>query len=163
MRPAACICAFSPDLDTATRVVIFMHCSEQKLSSNTARLARKALRRCEIRVRGAKDVATDVSGLFEPRRRALVLFPSEDARPLSPELMDELPGPYTLIVPDGSWRQASRCVRRIAELMGLSVHTVSFHRRNIRRVLGIESETGLVRAAVLMGVGSGSDQEEPGV
>lgn len=119
VRPAACICAFSPDLDTATRVVIFMHCSEQKLSSNTARLARKALRRCEIRVRGAKDVATDVSGLFEPRRRALVLFPSEDARPLSPELMDELPGPYTLIVPDGSWRQASRCVRRIAELQGL--------------------------------------------
>lgn len=42
----------------------------------------------------------------------------------------------------------------IAELMGLSVHTVSFHRRNIRRVLGIESESGLVRAAVLMGVGS---------
>jgi DTW domain-containing protein len=119
VRPACCICALSPDLDTATRVVIFMHCREQKLGSNTARLARKALRRCEIRIRGEKDVPTDVSDLFEPGRRALVLFPTADARPLTPELLDELPGPYTLIVPDGSWRQASRCVRRIAELSDL--------------------------------------------
>ncbi len=96
-----------------------MHCREESLASNTARLARRALRRCEIRVRGAKDVPTDVSDLFDPGRRALVLFPTADARPLSHELMGELPGPYTLIVPDGSWRQASRCVRRIAELSGL--------------------------------------------
>jgi DTW domain-containing protein YfiP len=96
-----------------------MHCRETRLSSGTARLARKALRRCEIRVRGEKGVPLDVSGLLEPGRRALVLFPGADARPLGPELMSELPPPYTLIVPDGSWRQASRCVRRVAELEGL--------------------------------------------
>ena len=45
--------------------------------------------------------------------------------------------------------------------MGLSVHTISFHRRNIRRVLGIESESGLVRAAVLMGVGIGGSVAHP--
>src|SRR5690606_7266196 len=31
----------------------------------------------------------------------------------------------------------------IAEELGLSVHTVHFHRRNLRRVLGVESEGGL--------------------
>lgn len=119
VHPASCICALSPDLDTVTRVVTFMHCREKRLSTGTARLARRALRRCEIRIHGEKDVPTDVSDLFEPGRRALVLFPSADARALSPGLMTEFPGPYTLIVPDGSWRQASKCVHRIPALAGL--------------------------------------------
>jgi DTW domain-containing protein YfiP len=119
VHPEVCICRLSPDLDTATRVVILMHCKESRLSTSTARLARRALRRCEIRIRGQKGVPTDVSGLLEEGRRALVLFPTADARPLSVELMAEIPPPYTLVVPDGSWRQASRCVRRIKELDGL--------------------------------------------
>lgn len=32
---------------------------------------------------------------------------------------------------------------QIADELGLSVHTVHFHRRNLRRVLGVESEGGL--------------------
>jgi DNA-binding CsgD family transcriptional regulator len=32
----------------------------------------------------------------------------------------------------------------------VSVHTVHFHRRNIRRTLGIESDGGLIRFALLM-------------
>lgn len=119
LHPDACICALSPDLDTATRVVIFMHCKEKRLSTSTARLARKALRRCEIRLHGEKDLATDVTGLAEEGSQALLLFPSEDARPLGPALLRELLPPYTLIVPDGSWRQAARCARRLPALRGL--------------------------------------------
>ncbi|HEX5136529.1 MAG TPA: tRNA-uridine aminocarboxypropyltransferase [Planctomycetota bacterium] len=119
VHPDACICAVAPDLDTETRVVIFMHCREKSLSSGTARLARKALRRCEIRLHGAKDVPTDVLNLAEPGRRALVLFPTATARTLDAEFLRELKGPYTLIVPDGSWRQAARCARRIPGLDGL--------------------------------------------
>lgn len=119
VHPEACICALSPDLETATRVVILMHCREKRLSTGTARLARRALRRCEIRIRGEKGVPTDVTDILESGRRVLVLFPTEDARPLAPALLAELPGPYTLVVPDGSWRQASRCARRIPELRSL--------------------------------------------
>lgn len=117
LRPSICICALSPDLDTATRIVIFMHRREKALSTNTARLARKALRRCEIRVRGEKDTPTDGSNLFEPGRRTLVLFPSQNARPLDAAFLAEFPGPYTLVVPDGSWRQAAKCVYRVPELV----------------------------------------------
>lgn len=119
MHPDACICALAPDLDTETRVVIFMHCREKSLSSATARLARKALRRCEIRVHGAKGVPTDVANLVEPLRRAVLLFPAANARTLDADFLREAPGPYTLIVPDGSWRQAARCARRIPELQRL--------------------------------------------
>ena len=38
----------------------------------------------------------------------------------------------------------------IAEEMGLSVHTIHFHRRNLRRVLGVESEGGLERYGALL-------------
>jgi DNA-binding NarL/FixJ family response regulator len=37
----------------------------------------------------------------------------------------------------------------IAELLGLSQRTVGFHRTNIRKTLGIDSEMGLARQAVL--------------
>lgn len=36
-----------------------------------------------------------------------------------------------------------RTSEAIAEELGLSVHTVHFHRRNLRRVLGVETEGGL--------------------
>lgn len=40
----------------------------------------------------------------------------------------------------------------IAQMLGLSAHTVHFHRRNLRRVLGIDSETGLARVATMFKV-----------
>ena len=36
------------------------------------------------------------------------------------------------------------------EEMGLSVHTIHFHRRNLRRVLGVDSEGGLERFGALL-------------
>jgi DNA-binding NarL/FixJ family response regulator len=47
-----------------------------------------------------------------------------------------------------------RTTEEIAEELGISVHTIHFHRRNIRRILGIESENGLTRFAVVMQMGS---------
>ena len=37
-----------------------------------------------------------------------------------------------------------------AVAMGLSLHTVHFHRRNLRRILGVESEDGLARIAAIL-------------
>lgn len=50
---------------------------------------------------------------------------------------------------------AGKSTSDIADALGLSVHTVSFHRKNIRRVLGIESDWGLVRYAILVSVADG--------
>jgi DNA-binding NarL/FixJ family response regulator len=40
----------------------------------------------------------------------------------------------------------------IGEKLGISAHTVHFHRRNLRRVLGIESESGLIWIATMFKV-----------
>ncbi|HSN13893.1 MAG TPA: response regulator transcription factor [Anaeromyxobacteraceae bacterium] len=40
----------------------------------------------------------------------------------------------------------------IAQTLGLSSHTIHFHRRNLRRVLGIDSESGLARVATMFKV-----------
>ena len=43
-----------------------------------------------------------------------------------------------------------RTTEALSEQLGLSIHTIHFHRRNIRRVLGIETEDGLTRYALMM-------------
>ncbi len=54
---------------------------------------------------------------------------------------------------------AGKTTAEIADALGLSAHTVSFHRKNIRRVLGIDSDWGLVRYAILVSVGDEEQQE----
>jgi DTW domain-containing protein YfiP len=42
----------------------------------------------------------------------LLLYPSEKAEVLTPEYLSKISRPITLIVPDGSWRQASKVAKR---------------------------------------------------
>jgi DNA-binding NarL/FixJ family response regulator len=51
-----------------------------------------------------------------------------------------------------------RSTAEIGNLLGLSPSTVTFHRANIRTALGIDSEWGLIRYAVLVQAG-GSDED----
>jgi DNA-binding NarL/FixJ family response regulator len=44
----------------------------------------------------------------------------------------------------------------MAEALGLSARTVGFHRTNIRKALGVDSEAGLTRWAVLFRLGEGA-------
>lgn len=50
----------------------------------------------------------------------------------------------------------------IAARLGLSPSTVTFHRHNIRTSLGIDSEWGLIRYAVLVHAGESEDREDRG-
>lgn len=38
------------------------------------------------------------------------------------------------------------------EILGISAHTLTFHRRNLRQTLGVDSESGLMRVAMLFRV-----------
>lgn len=89
-----------------------MHTAEEVLTTNTARLAAKALVNSEIRIRGRRDAPLSTDGLRQEGREALLLFPSPYAEELNEEFVARLPGPVSLIVPDGSWRQAQKMVRR---------------------------------------------------
>ena len=110
MHEALCVCALAPELQIATRVLVVMHRREASMTTATAHLAALCLGpQCQIWKRGApgSEVPSDlVHGAGAP----LLLFPSDDAEVLSKEMLP--PGPVTLIVPDGSWRQAAKVSKR---------------------------------------------------
>jgi DTW domain-containing protein YfiP len=116
IRKPLCFCAFIPRIALETRVVILMHMAERVLTTNTARLASKALPNSEIRIHGQKDAPLSVEGVVDAGRTSLLLYPSPDAIELTPELAASLEGPVTLIVPDGSWRQTRKMIAREARL-----------------------------------------------
>jgi len=72
-----------------------------------------------LRIHGERGRTLDVHDWFEPTHRAFVLFPHADARILDRQLAEEDDRPIRLIVPDGTWRQARRMVRRVAGLAQL--------------------------------------------
>lgn len=112
MHGDRCICEHVPVLDLATRVVVVMHYREWTKTTSTAPLLALAVPSCEIRIRGKAGARVTLGDLERPDRRLLLLFPSDDAVPLTEELLAADPRPVTLVVPDGSWRQASKMPNR---------------------------------------------------
>jgi len=99
-------------LHIQTRIVILQHHREQNLSTNTARLAVLAVPGCQIRQRGIPELPLHTDDLTQ---NSWLLYPSEDATSLG-KMPHSLGSPLTLIVPDGSWRQASKVSQREPEL-----------------------------------------------
>lgn len=96
-----------------------VHHVEIRKSTNTTRLLARVVEGVDVRVRG------EISG--EPRRalppgRRLVLYPDGAARELGPSDAQgagaERP---VLLVPDGTWKQASRALHRDTDLSGAEI------------------------------------------
>lgn len=113
MIVAECLCDLIPRVETRTRVVVVLHQFEDQKPSNTGRLAARCLPNSAVVIRGGFEHATEVP-VWEEHGDPVLLFPHPDARPLA-DWRDN-PRPVTLIVPDGTWRQAQRVRRRIAGL-----------------------------------------------
>ena len=64
------------------------------------------------RIRAETREQLDLTDLLDPARRLLLLYPADDAVPLTRELVAADPRPITLVLPDGSWRQAAKIGRR---------------------------------------------------
>jgi DTW domain-containing protein YfiP len=105
-----------PRLDLATRVCLVIHHREILRSSNTGLLALRALVNSDMRVRGEGRANLDLSAMLVPGYRTLLFYPAPDAVELTPELVAQSPMPIQLIVPDGTWRQASKIHYRQNEL-----------------------------------------------
>lgn len=119
MRLEVCLCPIIPSWNLATKLVVLMHAREVKATTNTGRLALLALEKSEMRVRGAKDNPMDGSNMAAEGSQPLFLFPGDEATTLTPEFLAGYTKPFTLIVPDGTWRQASKMGRRVPELVGI--------------------------------------------
>ncbi len=119
IRKPLCFCSLIPRISLRTRVLILMHTSEEVLTTNTARLANKALTHSEIRIHGRRDERMLLPDLEEPGLVSLLLFPSPNAIELTPEFVASLEAPARLIVPDANWRQSSKFVRHEPGLAGI--------------------------------------------
>jgi DTW domain-containing protein YfiP len=113
-----CICSQIPTYDLATRLVLVMHYAELSKASSSGVLALAALSHSELRVHGLfePDRRIDVSDLYTRERRTLVLYPEPNAPALTPQFVAADPRPTTLVILDGTWRQAGRMRRRLPGL-----------------------------------------------
>jgi DTW domain-containing protein len=124
MHLSLCICALIQPMATRTRLVLLLHQLEQEKPTNTGRLAARCLSNSMvIEASGGPVNDTDrtsdtapatAAAWTSPGTEALLLFPHPEARPL--EDWRGATHPITLIVPDGTWRQAKKARRRIAGL-----------------------------------------------
>jgi DTW domain-containing protein YfiP len=116
-----CMCALLPQLATRTRVVLVMHRNEERKPTNSGLLAARCLVHSEVLLRGCIG-QPEPRWIDDPARQPLLLFPHPEARPL-----DELAAssrPLTLIVPDGTWRQAAKVSQRMPGLDGVPYATL---------------------------------------
>lgn len=114
LHRSLCLCALVPRVFTRTRVVLVMHQLELNKPTNTGRLAIRCLPNSAVVVRGLGYGAPAEEGVPEDGGTRLLLFPHADAQPL--ERWRDAAAPITLIVPDGTWRQAARARRRVPGL-----------------------------------------------
>ncbi len=99
---------------------LVVHRKELKRTTNTGRLAIRALLNSEMRIRGdlaqGGEVALDLSDLLSNQYQSLFVYPSDEALELTPDFIKQFDKPLQLIVPDGNWRQAGKVHYRHSEL-----------------------------------------------
>ncbi len=147
-----CICDSIPRLDLNTRVCLIVHVNELKRSSNTGRLALRALVNSEMRVRGETREPLDLSDLLTDRYRTFLFYPTVDAVELDNELVAQERTPIQLLVPDGTWRQANKVHYRHRELKDVPRVKIStpdsskFHLRAQHRPEGMATLQAIAHA-----------------
>ena len=119
MHTAQCICSLLPQLDLQTKVIVVMHHREWKKPTASAALFAECVPSAEVRLRGERDRPFDDQGIIDDERRTLLLYPADDARLLTTAVVSEDTRPITLVVPDGSWRQAAKATQREPVLAAL--------------------------------------------
>jgi len=104
-----CVCGILPRIEARTEIVLIRHITERLLTSNTGRFAALALPKSRILAYGGGD-PFDPAPLLAPKTALLYCSGPPRALPFIPE---------RLIVLDGSFRQARRMYKRVAELREL--------------------------------------------
>jgi DTW domain-containing protein YfiP len=130
MHESLCICRLVTRLETRTRLVIVMHRAEERKSSNTGALAARCIAKSEIIVRGHEDRPSVF--VADPETRPVLLFPHEDAVALSDFARSDRP--ITLVVPDGTWRQASKVRARVPGLREIPCARLPLESESIYRL-----------------------------
>lgn len=130
-----CLCNLIPTLNLKTKISLIVHAKELKRTTNTGRLALKALTNSEMKIRGEIKKSLDLTQLLSPSYHTFLFYPSDNAIELNSDLIKNIHLPIQLIVPDGNWRQASKVHYRHSELKNIprvkigSANNSSLHMR----------------------------------
>jgi DTW domain-containing protein YfiP len=152
-----CMCASLRLGPALTRVVAVGPVAEFKKPTNTGRLLPLLLEGAELRPRGQIGAPLDLGGLALPGRRLLLLDPT------APTLLARDPLPATLIVADGSWRQARRLMNRCRGLdvaLRVRLPEGAPTRYRLRSPRSRDKVSTLEAVARALGVLEGPEQEE---
>lgn len=158
-----CICWSLPSLNLKTKVSLIIHAKELKRTTNTGRLAVKALINSEMHIRGEDRQTLDLSNLLSSSYRTLLFYPSDDALELNKQLVSECPLPIQLIVPDGNWRQASKVHYRHHELKNVPRVKISTPNTAVFHIRPETTETGMATLEAIahaLGIIEGNDVKE---
>lgn len=154
---AACFCDLIPRVETRTRVVLVLHRVEADKPSNTGQVALRCLPNSSVVMHGVLGQAVAAPDWAE-HGDPVLLFPHRDARPLAAFCGG--PRPSTLIVLDGTWKQAQRMRRRVAGLAALPCALVSREapsRYRLRRTIDPRRLSTMEAIAEALGVLEGSE------
>ena len=113
VHQSLCFCERIPRLETKTRLTLVIHRREVRKPTNTGALAATCLTNSQIWVRGHCD-GSDQDWALDPNAQTLLLFPHERAGQL--QSCVDPSRPCTLVVPDGTWRQAVKVGSRVPSL-----------------------------------------------
>ena len=156
-----CLCESIPRLSLKTKVVLVIHHKELKRTTNSGKLAIKALENSEMKIRGQNiNEVLNLSDLLTPNYRTMLFYPSADAVELTAELVNESSLPIQLIVPDGNWRQASKVYSRQPELkdiLKVKISTPNISKQHLRQEHMPEGMSTLEAIAKALGIIEGPE------
>jgi DTW domain-containing protein len=157
-----CACELLVPLAVATRLLLVVHRYELRKPTNTGHLAVACLQDAHLCLRGRHGAPDDVV-TWDTQSTPLFLFPCPAAVPLD-EWRASRPAAErtTLIVPDGTWRQAKRVRRRVPGLADVQAvclpnRTASDYR--LRRAVGEHRLATLEAIAYAFGLLEGPEVE----
>ncbi len=111
-----CICSLIPHVETRTKLLLIVHRDEARKPTNTGQLAARCLVNAEVWVRGIEG-QPEQAFQPDPARQAVLLYPDDDAVPIVDFASADKP--VTIVVPDGTWRQAGKMRARVPGLRAI--------------------------------------------
>lgn len=155
-----CICDLIPSLNLTTKLSLIVHTKELKRTTNTGRLAIRALTNSEMYIRGKDKETLDLSHFLNDDYQPLFFYPTDDATELTKEFLSQFSKPIHLIVPDGNWRQASKVHIRhkeLSDIPGVKISTPNSSTTHLRTEHMKEGMATLEAIAHAMKVIEGED------
>ncbi len=160
MHKTLCLCSELPDLELRTRLCFVTHFREVNKSTNTGRLASLCVRGSSVLVHGQWH--QELEPIDQPERQILLLFPDDDAEVLSTRHGQG--SPPTLVLPDGTWRQAKKMMSQLPWLGRLKKVTLppdgrpsAYRLRSTQRPGALSTAEAASRA---LGILEGADVDE---